>query len=94
MLLIQTFHAFLQDDQLPTSMQPQPLGIKTMRKAISTGFLVTDQQALMQAQQCHWVDGAVCVAVWIVQDTIFVANVGLMSQLSPQLPAIDAASAA
>lgn len=49
-----------------------------MRKAIATGFAVTDQEALAQAQQHHWLDGAVCVAVWIVQDTVFVANVGLM----------------
>lgn len=49
-----------------------------MRKAIATGFAMTDQEALAQAQQHHWLDGAVCVAVWIVQDTVFVANVGLM----------------
>lgn len=73
------FHPFLQDDQLPTSIQPQSIDIKTMRKAIATGFSVTDQQALKQAQQGHWVDGAVCVAVWIIQDTVFVANVGLMN---------------
>lgn len=69
----------MQDDQLPSSVQSQSINIKTMRKAIATGFSVTDQQALAQAQQCHWVDGAVCVAVWIVQDTVFVANVGLMN---------------
>lgn len=63
-----------------------------MRKAIAAGFSVTDQQALAQAQQCHWVDGAVCVAVWIVQDTVFVANVGLMNDLLPQLPAVNAPS--
>lgn len=59
----------------PTSKHPQSLDIKTMRKAIATGFAMTDQEALAQAQQHHWLDGAVCVAVWIVQDTVFVANV-------------------
>ena len=68
-------------------MHPQALDIKAMRKAIATGFAVTDQQALAQAQQHHWLDGAVCVAVWIVQDTVFVANVGLMNQPPPKWPA-------
>ncbi|KAL3155603.1 hypothetical protein ABBQ38_010858 [Trebouxia sp. C0009 RCD-2024] len=62
-------------ERLPTSKHRQSLDIKTMRKAIATGFAVTDQEALAQAQQHHWLDGAVCVAVWIVQDTVFVANV-------------------
>lgn len=75
-------------------MHSKSLDIKAMRKAIATGFAVTDQQALAQAQQHHWHDGAVCVAVWIVQDTVFVANVGLMNQHIPNLPAVSAPSSA
>lgn len=59
-----------------------------MRQAITTGFATTDQQALEKAQQQHWTDGAVCVAVWIIQDTVFVANVGLKNQHMPQLLAL------
>lgn len=59
------------------------LDIKAMRKAISAGFALTDQQVLAQAEQHHWVDGAVCAAAWIVDKTVFVANVGLQNyQLS------------
>lgn len=81
-ILIPRSYAFLQYEQPPTNIQPQSMDVKTMRKAIAAGFSVTDQQALAQAQQCRWVDGAVCVAVWIVQDTVFVANVGLMTQFT------------
>ncbi|DBA89077.1 TPA: hypothetical protein ACH3X1_016254 [Trebouxia sp. C0004] len=55
------------------------LDIKAMRKAISAGFALTDQQVLAQAEQHHWVDGAVCAAAWIVDKTVFVANVGDVS---------------
>ena len=59
------------------------LDIKAMRKAISAGFALTDQQVLAQAEQHRWVGGAVCAAAWIVDNTVFVANVGLQnSQLS------------
>ena len=55
------------------------LDIKAMRKAISAGFSLTDQQVSAQAEQHHWVDGAVCAAAWIVDKTAFVANVGLQT---------------
>ena len=48
-----------------------------MRKAIAAGFAFTEQQVLEQAQQRQWLDGAVCVAVWLIHETVFVANVGL-----------------
>ncbi|DBB11479.1 TPA: hypothetical protein ACH3X3_006888 [Trebouxia sp. C0006] len=50
------------------------LDIKAMRKAISAGFALTDQQVLAQAEQHRWVGGAVCAAAWIVDNTVFVAN--------------------
>ena len=53
-----------------------------MRKAIAAGFALTDQQVLAQAHQQQWADGAVCVAVWLIHETAFVANVGLMNQHS------------
>ncbi|KAL0048359.1 hypothetical protein WJX82_001565 [Trebouxia sp. C0006] len=55
------------------------LDIKAMRKAISAGFALTDQQVLAQAEQHRWVGGAVCAAAWIVDNTVFVANVGDVS---------------
>ena len=59
-----------------------PLDVKAMRQAIAAGFAATDAQVLAQAEQHHWVDGAVCVAVWVIQETVFVANVGLKKHLS------------
>ncbi len=55
------------------------LDTKAMRKAISAGFALTDQQVLAQAEQHHWVDGAVYAAAWIVDKTVLVANVGLQN---------------
>lgn len=54
------------------------LNAKGMRQAIIAGFAMTDAQALARAEQHGWVDGAVCVAVWIIQETVCVANVGLI----------------
>lgn len=48
-----------------------------MRRAIADGFALTDEQVLAQAVRHHWFGGAVCAAVWIVNETVFVANVGL-----------------
>lgn len=71
-----TVLTILQDNG--SGSQQAALDIKAMRKAIAAGFALTDQQVLAQAQQQQWVDGAVCVAVWLIQETAFVANVGLM----------------
>ena len=71
-------HTLLSQGNSPGSHQ-MVLDIKAMRKAISAGFALTDQQVLAQAEQHHWVDGAVCAAAWIVDKTVFVANVGLQN---------------
>ncbi len=75
-------HTLLSQGTSLDSHQPG-LDIKAMRKAISEGFAITEQQVLAQAEQDLWVDGAVCAAAWVVDNTVFVANVGLQnSQLS------------
>ena len=82
-----TAHVLLQ--AATSDNRTSPLNIKAMRQAIAAGFAATDAQVLAQAEQHHWVDGAVCVAVWVIQETVFVANVGLKKQLShiqTQLP--------
>ena len=67
-------------DRPASATEKAALDIKAMRKAIAAGFAVTDEQVLAEASQRHWVGGAVCVTLWIVQDTVFVANVGLKNQ--------------
>ena len=66
--------------ETPESSKPM-LNIKAMRKAVLTGFALTDQQVLAQAEQRGWNDGAVCAAVWIVDETVVVANVGLQNYI-------------
>lgn len=72
-------HTMLSQGNLLGSHQTT-LDIKAMRKAVSAGFALTDQQVLTQAEQHHWHDGAVCAAAWIVDKTVLMANVGLQNQ--------------
>jgi serine/threonine protein phosphatase PrpC len=40
------------------------------------GYAATDALCLAQCTANNWVDGACAVTVWIVQNTVLVANVG------------------
>eukprot|EP00879_Flechtneria_rotunda_P031446 GHRR01034355.1.p2 GENE.GHRR01034355.1~~GHRR01034355.1.p2 ORF type:complete len:172 (+),score=56.91 GHRR01034355.1:658-1173(+) len=52
------------------------LNVKAAKQAIVKGFIQTDELLLAQCQERNWQDGAAAVAVWIVQDTVLVANLG------------------
>lgn len=67
--------ACLQGSPAAAASEAAALDIKAMRRAIADGFALTDEQVLAQAARHHWFGGAVCAAVWIVNETVFVANV-------------------
>lgn len=52
------------------------MDIKAAKKAILEGFRMTDESLLQQSTQGNWQDGATAVCVWILGQTVLVANIG------------------
>ena len=47
-----------------------------LRKSVSAGIQALDRQALEECTAHAWMDGAACVAAWVVNDLAIVANLG------------------
>ncbi|EEF42026.1 protein phosphatase 2c, putative [Ricinus communis] len=52
------------------------LDVKAAKKAILDGFRKTDESLLRESTAGGWQDGATAVCVWILEDTVFIANIG------------------
>ncbi|WOK92522.1 putative protein phosphatase 2C 67 isoform X1 [Canna indica] len=52
------------------------MDIKTAKKAILEGFRKTDESLLEESAKGNWQDGATAVCVWILGETVFIANIG------------------
>ncbi|KAJ0106149.1 hypothetical protein Patl1_19736 [Pistacia atlantica] len=52
------------------------LDVKAAKKAILEGFRKTDESLLQESALGGWQDGATAVCVWVLGQTVFVANVG------------------
>ncbi|TYK28462.1 putative protein phosphatase 2C 8 isoform X1 [Cucumis melo var. makuwa] len=52
------------------------LDVKATKKAILDGFRKTDESLLQESSAGGWQDGATAVCVWVLGQTVFVANVG------------------
>ncbi|KAI5660238.1 hypothetical protein M9H77_29031 [Catharanthus roseus] len=52
------------------------LDVKAAKKAILEGFKKTDDSLLQESTAGGWQDGATAVCVWVLGQTVFVANVG------------------
>ncbi|KAK8710484.1 hypothetical protein V6N13_145805 [Hibiscus sabdariffa] len=52
------------------------LDVKTAKRAILEGFRKTDQDLLKESSSEGWQDGATAVCVWVIEKTVFVANIG------------------
>ncbi|PRW39315.1 putative phosphatase 2C 67 [Chlorella sorokiniana] len=50
--------------------------VKACKAAIAEGFKELDRRALEQCAAAGWPDGCTAVAVWVLGDTVLVANVG------------------
>lgn len=55
---------------------------KLLRRAVTAGFQQVDNHILAKCKQSSWTDGCTCVAVWVVHETVLVANIGKASCLS------------
>lgn len=52
------------------------MDVKAAKKAILEGFRTTDEALLVESAAGGWQDGATAVCVWILGQTVFVANIG------------------
>lgn len=52
------------------------MDVKVAKKAILDGFRKTDELLLQESVSGGWQDGATAVCVWIVDQKVFIANIG------------------
>lgn len=50
--------------------------MKAAKRAIFDGFRKTDESLLQESAAGGWMDGATAVCVWVLGQTVFVANIG------------------
>ncbi|XP_023530639.1 probable protein phosphatase 2C 8 isoform X2 [Cucurbita pepo subsp. pepo] len=61
---------------LSAGLPRELLDVKATKKAILDGFRKTDESLLQESSAGGWQDGATAVCVWVLGQTVFVANVG------------------
>ncbi|XP_074590361.1 LOW QUALITY PROTEIN: putative protein phosphatase 2C 67 [Curcuma longa] len=52
------------------------MDIKVAKKAIIEGFRKTDESLFQESAKGNWQDGATAVCVWILGETVLIANIG------------------
>ncbi|CAN0902359.1 Probable protein phosphatase 2C 8 [Linum grandiflorum] len=52
------------------------LDVRAAKKAILDGFRKTDESLLKESASGGWQDGSTAVCIWILGQTVFVANIG------------------
>ncbi|GMQ11429.1 hypothetical protein CsSME_00054073 [Camellia sinensis var. sinensis] len=66
----------LHTNVLSAGLPRELLDVKTAKKAILDGFRRTDESLLQESATGGWQDGATAVCVWVLGQTVFVANIG------------------
>ncbi|XP_078153802.1 protein phosphatase 2C family protein isoform X4 [Carex rostrata] len=66
------FHANVLAAGLPREL----MDLKAAKKAILEGFRRTDEIILQESERGNWQDGATAVCVWVLGQTVVVANIG------------------
>ncbi|KAF8048752.1 hypothetical protein N665_2416s0004 [Sinapis alba] len=61
---------------LSAGLPRELLDVKVAKKAILDGFRKTDELLLQESVSGGWQDGATAVCVWIVDQKVFIANIG------------------
>ncbi|KAL0462336.1 UNVERIFIED_CONTAM: putative protein phosphatase 2C 8 [Sesamum latifolium] len=61
---------------LSAGLPRELMDVKSAKKAILNGFLKTDEALLQESAAGGWQDGATAVCVWVLGQTVFVANIG------------------
>ncbi|XP_075660502.1 putative protein phosphatase 2C 8 [Castanea sativa] len=66
----------LHANVLSAGLPRELLDVKATKRAILDGFRKTDEYLLQESASGGWQDGATAVCVWVLGETVFVANVG------------------
>ncbi|XP_047944886.1 probable protein phosphatase 2C 8 isoform X1 [Salvia hispanica] len=66
----------LHKSVLSAGLPRELLDVKTAKKAILNGFRKMDEALLQESVAGGWQDGATAVCVWVLGQTVFVANIG------------------
>ncbi|CAN8292723.1 unnamed protein product [Cochlearia groenlandica] len=66
----------LHRNVLSSGLPRELLDVKVAKKAILEGFKKTDELLLEESVSGGWQDGATAVCVWILDQKVFVANIG------------------
>ncbi|KAL2478926.1 putative protein phosphatase 2C 8 [Forsythia ovata] len=66
----------LHANVLSAGLSRELLDVKSSKKAILDGFRKTDEALLQESAAGGWQDGATAVCIWVLGQTVFVANVG------------------
>ncbi|KAL1224053.1 putative protein phosphatase 2C 8 [Cardamine amara subsp. amara] len=61
---------------LSAGLPRELLDVKVAKKAILEGFRKTDELLLQESVSGGWQDGATAVCVWILDQKVFIANIG------------------
>uniref|UniRef100_A0A453KL80 protein-serine/threonine phosphatase n=1 Tax=Aegilops tauschii subsp. strangulata TaxID=200361 RepID=A0A453KL80_AEGTS len=57
-------------------LQDYHMNVKVAKKAIIEGFRKADESLLQESAKGNWQDGATAVCVWVLGQTVVVANAG------------------
>ncbi|KAJ0257279.1 protein phosphatase 2C 8 [Hirschfeldia incana] len=66
----------LHNNVLSAGFPRELMDVKVAKKAILDGFRKTDELLLQESVSGGWQDGATAVCVWIVDQKVFIANIG------------------
>ncbi|XP_077243990.1 protein phosphatase 2C family protein isoform X2 [Tasmannia lanceolata] len=66
----------LHANVLSAGLPRELMDVKAAKKAILEGFRRTDENLIQQSSSGGWQDGATAVCVWILGQTVLVANIG------------------
>ncbi|XP_010537477.1 PREDICTED: probable protein phosphatase 2C 8 [Tarenaya hassleriana] len=66
----------LHHNVLSAGLPRELLDVKAAKKAILEGFRKADESLLQESASGGWQDGATAVCVWILDQKVFIANIG------------------
>ncbi|XP_078153800.1 protein phosphatase 2C family protein isoform X2 [Carex rostrata] len=66
----------LHANVLAAGLPRELMDLKAAKKAILEGFRRTDEIILQESERGNWQDGATAVCVWVLGQTVVVANIG------------------
>ncbi|CAN6217277.1 unnamed protein product [Urochloa humidicola] len=66
----------LHENVIAAGLPRELMDVKAAKKAIIEGFRRTDESLLQESTKGNWQDGATAVCVWILGQTVVVANAG------------------